>query len=82
MTKNSTKELGTYLKNARISAGITQKGVSEFLGYTTPQHISNIERNLILPSASTLIILCKLYKIDLSDPKKQWQELKWQQNAA
>lgn len=35
---------GEFLKQKRIEAGISQAKISDALGFTTPQYISNIER--------------------------------------
>lgn len=80
-SKNLLKALSDFLKQARKNAGFTQAQISNHFGYTTPQHISNIERSLILLPASTLVSLCKLYKVDLDEPRKWWKEIKWQRNV-
>ena len=40
------KEFGAYLKSKRTKAQLSQTEVSEALGYTSPQFISNFERGL------------------------------------
>lgn len=55
--------LAKYLKQKRIDSGLTQKDVSKFLGYSTPQFISNWERGLTDPPADTLSDLRRLYNI-------------------
>lgn len=40
------KEFGAFLQNMRINAGVSQREVSEAIGYSTAQFVSNIERGL------------------------------------
>jgi transcriptional regulator with XRE-family HTH domain len=61
MGKN--QQLSSFLKKARIRAGMSQKEVSAFLGYSTPQFISNWERGVSTPPGKTLKKLAKLYKV-------------------
>lgn len=61
------KKLARYLKQARIDANLTQRDVAREIGYSTPQHLSNIERGLSPVSMSLLSALTKLYKL----PKKK-----------
>ena len=37
---------GSFLKNARESKGITQQEISDKLGFSSPQFISNCERGV------------------------------------
>lgn len=55
--------LANYLKEARIKAGLTQSDVSEALGYTTPQFISNWERGVSQPPIDVLKKIARLYKV-------------------
>lgn len=36
----------TFLRNARIDAGLTQRNVSTKMGWSSPQYVSNWERNI------------------------------------
>lgn len=66
MTSNSNK-LADYLKEKRIAAGLTQKAVSDALGYSTPQFISNWERGLASPPLTALAQLVELYGLNSSE---------------
>jgi transcriptional regulator with XRE-family HTH domain len=57
------RSLNTFLKEARSKAGLSQKDVSDELGYTTAQFVSNWERGLSTPPGRTLRKLAKLYKV-------------------
>lgn len=61
------RSLGSYLKEKRIKAGITQADVANKLGYSTPQFISNIERGLCSPPLKNLKVLVRLYKIPVDE---------------
>lgn len=55
-------ELADFLKNIRTTAGLTQKEVSQTLGYKSSQFVSNWERGLSSPPIGTLRKLCAIYK--------------------
>lgn len=59
----SKKDFSVFLKEARATAGLTQRQVSDKLGYETPQFVSNWERGVSFPPVSQLKILAGLYKI-------------------
>lgn len=61
------KDLGLFLKNKRIEAGLTQKDVAKKMGYTSPQFISNWERGLTAPPLSTIRSLIKLYNLQAQE---------------
>jgi len=61
------KEFGAYLKNKRTKAQLSQTEVSEALGYTSPQFVSNFERGLCSPPLPKLKVLMGLYKIPLKE---------------
>ncbi|MBK9294407.1 MAG: helix-turn-helix transcriptional regulator [Oligoflexia bacterium] len=63
MKQNEFKKLGTYLKNKRLDAGLTQTQASKQLNYT-PQFICNWEKGKSMPPLDKLYQLSKLYKID------------------
>ena len=52
------------LKTFRTNAGLSQKQVSETLGYGTPQFISNWERGISFPPVNAITRLAKLFKVD------------------
>lgn len=59
--------LAKFLKTKRESAGLSQKEVSDKLGYSTPQFISNWERGLSAPPIPAIEVVANLYKIDPGD---------------
>lgn len=52
-----------YLKQCREESGLTQREVSERLGYTTPQFVSNWERSVSSPPLKTLRKLSGIYGV-------------------
>ena len=64
MLEYDRKKLGTYLKDVRENADLTQADVSHKLGYTSPQFISNIERGISVVPLKTLARMVNLYKIN------------------
>ncbi len=56
--------LGLYLKDKRVSSGLSQNSVADKLGYTSAQFVSNWERGLCSPPMDILNKLIKLYKLD------------------
>lgn len=50
-------------KNLREKAGLTQREVSDALGYSTPQFISNVERGRCRFPIQKLPKIKKLYKV-------------------
>ena len=54
---------GTQWKNYREKAGLTQREVSDVLGYSTPQFISNVERGRCRFPVGKLGKLKKLYRL-------------------
>lgn len=59
-------EMGEYLRDLRLSAGLTQRQVSLTLGYSSAQFISNFERGIASPPLKKLSVMQKLYKADVS----------------
>ncbi|MGE0528105.1 MAG: helix-turn-helix domain-containing protein [Bdellovibrionales bacterium] len=59
----STPEVGKFLREKRILAGLTQKQVSDHLGYSSSQFVSNWERGQCLPPPQKLKKLIKLLDI-------------------
>lgn len=58
------KKCGEFLKQSREAQGLSQKDVSDVMGYNTSQFISNWERGLSLPPIPTLRKLAKVYNIN------------------
>ncbi len=65
--KKPYSQLGNYLKEKRETAGLSQKDVSQKLGYTSTQFISNWERGLASPPLVALAELVQLYKINKAE---------------
>lgn len=59
--------LTKYLKSKRESAGLSQRDVSNELGYDTPQFISNWERGVSHPPIESLKKLAVIYKVDAQE---------------
>lgn len=59
--------LGKYLKQARRSVGYSQGEISDALGYTSSQFVSNWERGVSCPTADAIDLLAKNYKLDRKD---------------
>lgn len=57
------RNLNLFLRDARIQAGLSQKDVSDKLGYSSAQFVSNWERGLATPPGRTLRKLSQIYKI-------------------
>lgn len=62
-----TVNLAKFLKEKREHSGLSQKQVSEKLGYSTPQFVSNWERGLAAPPPRALKKLADLYRISVDD---------------
>lgn len=61
------KELGNYLRDHRVRAGLSQMQVSRELGYSTSQFLSNCERGISSLPLEKLPILVKLYRLRKKD---------------
>jgi len=53
--------LGDYLQKMRLESNLTQREVSEALGYSSAQFISNFERGIAVPPLKKLKVLVKMY---------------------
>lgn len=53
-------KLGKYLAEQRMSAGISQKQISDKLGLKSSQYISNVERGMCLPTLASIKTWCDL----------------------
>jgi transcriptional regulator with XRE-family HTH domain len=63
----SQKRIGSFLKQHRVKAGLTQSDVAQKLGYTSPQFISNIERGLCSAPVKHLKDFAKMYNLDTEE---------------
>lgn len=70
LSAQEMREIGTFFKNCRIRAGITQKSLSNRLGYTTPQFVSNWERGKGAPSKEAMKVLVRVLSIQMSEFEK------------
>ncbi|HEX7676451.1 MAG TPA: helix-turn-helix transcriptional regulator [Bdellovibrio sp.] len=59
--------LSQFLKEKRVLAGLSQKQVSDALGYSTAQFISNWERGLATPPIPVIKRLASLYKVEVQE---------------
>ena len=59
--KSSTGAMNSYLKDLREKSGKTQKEASDFLGHSTAQYISNLERGLCSASVEMALRLTEFY---------------------
>lgn len=55
--------LGSVLKEKREKLGISQADVAKKLKYSSPQFISNWERDLSTPPLSAIRVIAQIYKI-------------------
>jgi len=56
-------QLAKFLADKRKTAGLSQRQVSDRLGYSTPQFISNWERGISNPPIGSVKRLGTLYKV-------------------
>lgn len=70
MKKQSVKSFGEQMMDWRLEANLTQGAVSKKLNYSSPQFLSNWERNLSLPPMKVIPALAKIYKLDSTKLKK------------
>ena len=54
---------GKYLKEKRLAASLSQGDVAQALGYTSPQFVSNWERDLSKPPLKIIYQLSVMYHI-------------------
>ncbi|UXR64525.1 helix-turn-helix domain-containing protein [Bdellovibrio bacteriovorus] len=65
--KKTSKSTGKYLKDKRTALGLSQKDVSQSLGYTTPQFVSNWERGHSYPPVRIIRKLAEIYRISADE---------------
>lgn len=63
----ANSRLGDFLKEKRERAGLSQKTVSNKLGYSTAQFVSNWERGISHPPVTALKKIAHLYGITAED---------------
>lgn len=61
------QDMGEFLRCSRVKKNLSQREVSQLLGYKSPQFVSNIERGLAAPPFSSLKHLMRLYGLDKSE---------------
>lgn len=61
--KKTNVRLPELLKTSRNNAGLSQKAISEKLGYTSSQFISNWERGVSSPPMDKLVEICSILSI-------------------
>lgn len=61
----STQQNTTHWKQLREKSGLTQRQVSDALGYSTPQFISNVERGRCRFPIQKLPKIKKLYRLSV-----------------
>jgi transcriptional regulator with XRE-family HTH domain len=61
--KDNSESISVRWRALREKAGLTQKEVSDALGYTTPQFISNVERGRCRFPVEKLPKLKRLYRL-------------------
>ena len=61
--------IGKYLKKKRKEIGLSQGEVAKWMGYSTSQFISNIERDMALPSLNSIKLYCE-YILDKKETNK------------
>lgn len=64
VTKETVIALAEFLRKKREESGLTQKEISDSLGYTSPQFVSNWERGVSSPPLNCLAKLVELYKMN------------------
>lgn len=62
--KRQSNSVSDYLRQARIKAGLSQANLSEELGYTSPQIVSNWERGLCGAPLDKLYDLSDILKLN------------------
>lgn len=59
--RSKVKGVSQYLREKRLESGKTQMEAARYLGHSTAQYISNLERGLCEPSVEMAINLCEFY---------------------
>lgn len=66
MKQDTPIKLSELIKDSRKKVGISQKELSEQLGYTSSQFISNWERGVSSPPMDKLLEICQILRISQS----------------
>ena len=56
------EDVGAYLQTLRVRKDLTQRDVSNALGYSSAQFISNFERGIAFPPLKKLKIMLEIYE--------------------
>ena len=64
ITSAPTRALAKYFKKAREESSISQWELAQLLGYSSPQMISNWERNLCNPPLKAVYKMIELFKLN------------------
>jgi len=62
-TRTKVKGLSSFLREKRIKSGYTQMEAAQHIGHSTPQYISNYERELCEPSIEMAMKLGELFGV-------------------
>lgn len=65
--KRNYPKFGAYLAAARRKRGLTQKELSDHLGYSSAQFISNFERGIATPPLKKLPKIIKKLNLDTKE---------------
>lgn len=65
--KRPYTQFGQYLFEKRTKAGLTQRDVSNVLGYSSAQFISNFERGIATPPLKKMKVLLKMYDMPVQE---------------
>lgn len=63
-------KIHNFLKQKRLAAGVSQKTLSDALGFSSGQTISNIERGLCGVPLSQVKKICKILGVSKSEIKQ------------
>jgi transcriptional regulator with XRE-family HTH domain len=61
------EEFGQFMQSARLKAGLSQRELSNYLGYSSAQFISNFERGIALPPLTKLAKMAKKLKLPVKE---------------
>lgn len=63
-----------YLAKLRQNSGFSQKEISDALGYSSPQFVSNWERGLSTPPFKTMKKLAAIYNVEFEEIIKEYRK--------
>lgn len=67
MLESAQERLAQFLRQSRENACLSQWTVSQKMGYSTPQFVSNWERGISQPPVPTLKELAIIYNVEASE---------------